>query len=120
VDDIVTRLQDHPHTLVSDCRCIRCEAANEIERLRPRRLDLRRVSEWPEGQTEQNYDIVSQLRHPWEYDNLNFEVLCDYAADEIERLRALCNDLYHDATCDDSFCRLCGEGIREWEARREQ
>jgi hypothetical protein len=87
-DDIVTRLQDHPHTLVSDCRCIRCEAANEIERLRPRRLDLRRVSEWPEGQTEQNYDIVSQLRHPWEYDNLNFEVLCDYAADEIERLRA--------------------------------
>jgi hypothetical protein len=118
VDDIVTRLQDHPHTLVSDCRCIRCEAANEIERLRPRRLDLRRVSEWPEGQTEQNYDIVSQLRHPWEYDNLNFEVLCDYAADEIERLRALCNDLYHDATCAGSFCRLCGEGIREWEARR--
>lgn len=38
-------------------------------------------------------------------------------ADEIERLRSLCNDLYHDATCDDSFCRLCGEGIKEWEAR---
>jgi hypothetical protein len=64
------------------------EMREKIERLRPRRLDLRRVSEWPEGQTEQNYDIVSQLRHPWEYDNLNFEVLCDYAADEIERLRA--------------------------------
>jgi hypothetical protein len=40
------------------------------------------------------------------------------AADEIERLRALCNDLHHDATCADSFCRLCGEGIREWEAHR--
>lgn len=42
----------------------------------------------------------------------------DDALDEIERLRALCNDLYHDATCAESFCRLCGEGIREWEARR--
>ena len=40
------------------------------------------------------------------------------AADEIERLRAMCNDLYHDATCHQSFCRLCGEGIKEWEARR--
>jgi len=40
------------------------------------------------------------------------------AADEIEELRAICNDLYHDATCHESFCRLCGEGIREWEARR--
>lgn len=40
------------------------------------------------------------------------------AADEIERLRALCNDLHHDATCAESFCRLCGEGIQEWEARR--
>lgn len=37
---------------------------------------------------------------------------------EIEELRAMCNDLYHDATCAESFCRLCGEGIREWEARR--
>jgi hypothetical protein len=37
---------------------------------------------------------------------------------EIERLRALCNDLHHDATCHQSFCRLCGEGIREWEAQR--
>lgn len=40
------------------------------------------------------------------------------AADEIARLRALCNDLHHDATCTESFCRLCGEGVREWEARR--
>lgn len=38
--------------------------------------------------------------------------------DEIEELRAMCNDLHHDATCPESFCRLCGEGIREWEARR--
>lgn len=37
---------------------------------------------------------------------------------EIDRLRALCHDLYHDATCAESFCRLCGEGIREWEAQR--
>lgn len=40
------------------------------------------------------------------------------AADELKRLRALCNDLYHDATCSKPFCRLCGEGIREWEADR--
>jgi hypothetical protein len=33
-DDIVTRLQDHPHTLVDCCTCVRCEAAAEIERLR--------------------------------------------------------------------------------------
>ena len=66
-------------------------------------------------------DIVARLRQecgcqwiPWN------EVPCKpcRAADEIERLRALCNDLYHDATCAQSFCRLCGEGIREWEARR--
>lgn len=37
---------------------------------------------------------------------------------QIERLRALCNDLHHDATCVESFCRLCGEGVQEWEARR--
>jgi chromosome segregation ATPase len=37
----------------------------------------------------------------------------------VERLRALANDLHHDATCTESFCRLCGEGVREWEARRE-
>ncbi len=37
---------------------------------------------------------------------------------EIKALRALCNDLYHDATCNEPFCRLCGEGIREWETRR--
>ena len=30
VDDIVTRLRDHSHTLVSDCECIRCEAAAEV------------------------------------------------------------------------------------------
>lgn len=41
-----------------------------------------------------------------------------WALDEIERLRALCNDLHHDATCTEAFCRLCGEGIQEWEARR--
>lgn len=40
------------------------------------------------------------------------------AADEIERLWAICHDLHHDATCAESFCRLCGEGIKEWEARR--
>jgi hypothetical protein len=40
------------------------------------------------------------------------------AADEIERLRALCSDLHHDATCHKSFCRLCGEGVREWEVQR--
>jgi hypothetical protein len=87
VDDIVERLRgsipgdpDYVLGLISD-------AAEEIERLRPRRLDLRRVSEWSDRQTKQDYDIVSQLRHPWEYDNLNFEVLCDYAADEIEALR---------------------------------
>ena len=38
-------------------------------------------------------------------------------AAEIERLRALSNDLHHDATCLESFCRLCGEGVQEWEAR---
>ena len=37
------------------------------------------------------------------------------AADEIERLQALCNDLHYDATCNESFCRLCGEGIKELE-----
>jgi hypothetical protein len=39
--DIVTRLQDHPHTLVSDCRCIRCEAADEIEGLRAEIISTR-------------------------------------------------------------------------------
>jgi hypothetical protein len=58
-------------------------------------------------------DIVTRLRDT--YRNTH---MLRQAADEIERLRALCNDLYHDATCDDSFCRLCGEGIREWEAHR--
>lgn len=43
---------------------------------------------------------------------------CTEAADEIERLRTLCSDLYHDATCSESFCRLCGEGIIEWDAHR--
>ena len=38
-------------------------------------------------------------------------------AAEIERLRAMCSDLHHDATCVESFCRLCGEGVQEWEAR---
>jgi hypothetical protein len=33
-DDIVNRLQDHPHTLVDRCECVRCEAAAEVERLR--------------------------------------------------------------------------------------
>lgn len=42
-----------------------------------------------------------------------------WALDQIETLRALCNDLHHDATCTQPFCRLCGEGIREWEARRD-
>jgi hypothetical protein len=106
VDDIVERLRgsipgdpDYVLGLISD-------AAEEIERLRPRRLDLRRVSEWSDRQTKQDYDIVSQLRHPWEYDNLNFEVLCDYAADEIEALRKA----LHEARMQTSLWRaLCEE-----------
>lgn len=69
------------------------DAAAEIERLRAER------DEWQAGY----HKAWSEL---------------GLAADEIERLRALCNDLHHDATCAESFCRLCGEGIREWEARR--
>jgi hypothetical protein len=87
VDDIVTRMRTMDVDEYSDVLGVFSDAADEIERLRPRRLDLRRVSEWSDRQTKQDYDIVSQLRHPWEYDNLNFEVLCDYAADEIEALR---------------------------------
>jgi hypothetical protein len=62
-------------------------------------------------------DIVERLRGSIPGDPDYVLGLISDAADEIERLRALCNDLYHDATCADSFCRLCGEGIREWEAR---
>lgn len=69
------------------------EAADEIDRLRREVLELRGVVRAHEGMYAR-------------------------AAEEIERLRALCNDLYHDATCAESFCRLCGEGIREWEATR--
>lgn len=58
-------------------------------------------------------DIVDRLR-----DTAYETEVCWEAADEIERLRALCSDLYHDATCAESFCRLCGEGIQEWEASR--
>jgi hypothetical protein len=43
----------------------------------------------------------------------------DDAADEIEYLRALCNDLSHDIICSDQFCRLCGEGVREWNHYKE-
>jgi hypothetical protein len=65
-------------------------------------------------------DIVTRLRQEhYHVRGDNFRCISCEAADEIERLRALCNDLYHDATCDDSFCRLCGEGIKEWEARRD-
>jgi hypothetical protein len=64
-------------------------------------------------------DIVERLR-AWAdmFKGGYAQKLTREAAAEIERLRALCNDLHHDATCADSFCRLCGEGIREWEARR--
>jgi hypothetical protein len=65
-------------------------------------------------------DIVDRLRHmAWlapegePYADALLE-----AADEIQRLRALCSDLHHDATCHKSFCRLCGEGVREWEVQR--
>ena len=51
-------------------------------------------------------------------DLANAEAKISNQTAEIERLRALCNDLHHDATCTESFCRLCGEGITEWEARR--
>lgn len=43
----------------------------------------------------------------------------DDAADEIEYLRALCNDLYHDLTCTEQFCRLCSEGAQEWNLYKE-
>lgn len=32
-DDIVTRLRDHPHTMVDRCECVRCEAADRIATL---------------------------------------------------------------------------------------
>ena len=67
-------------------------------------------------------DIVTRLRQEAAQCNAS---PCDCqcpnliaAADEIERLRELCNDLHHDATCAELFCKLCGDGIREWEARR--
>lgn len=34
-----------------------------------------------------DYDLVSQLRNPYHYDLLSFDVLLDDAANEIERLR---------------------------------
>ncbi len=63
-------------------------------------------------------DIVERLLQRCVGGGMTRQVMRD-AADEIERLRALANDLHHDATCTESFCRLCGEGVREWEARRE-
>lgn len=62
-------------------------------------------------------DIVTRLRCSYAEPPCEQCTFCAARA-EIERLRAVCNDLYHDATCAESFCRLCGEGIREWEARR--
>jgi hypothetical protein len=41
------------------------------------------------------------------------------AADEIELLRAICNDLYHDLTCTEQFCRLCSEGAQKWNLYKE-
>jgi len=61
-------------------------------------------------------DIVTRLRS--EHRMALAPLHMSDAADEIERLRAVANDLHHDATCTESFCRLCGEGVREWEARR--
>ena len=63
-------------------------------------------------------DIIKRLRGSIPGDpDYKLKLISDAAA-EIERLRALCNDLHHDATCAESFCRLCGEGIQGWEARR--
>ncbi len=62
-------------------------------------------------------DIVTRLREEIDSLKVDVQVLRDAIA-EIERLRALCNDLYHDATCAEAFCRLCGEGIKEWEEAR--
>lgn len=63
-------------------------------------------------------DIIDRLL-PFIHDEMRMPAgMIKDVIEEIERLRALCNDLYHDATCSESFCRLCGEGIREWEARR--
>ena len=63
-------------------------------------------------------NLVERLRTVNPYALTQVLEVCAEAADEIERLRALCNDLHHDATCAESFCRLCGEGIQGWEARR--
>ena len=61
-----------------------------------------------------------------ECDCYSFRKLLDDAADKIEHLTDLKEEvqtlteigqmLYHDLTCSESFCRLCGEGLREWEA----
>ena len=59
-------------------------------------------------------DEIEQLRIAYQQAMNTLE----QAVDEIERLRAVANDLHHDATCTESFCRLCGEGVREWKARR--
>jgi len=73
---------------------------------------------------ESSIDIVTRLRERCAGGGKTRELIAE-AGDEIERLRnevdlllELCHDLHHDATCAESFCRLCGEGIREWEARR--
>jgi hypothetical protein len=64
-------------------------------------------------------DIVTRLRSEhYHIDRDDFNCISCEAADEIQRLRALCSDLHHDATCHKSFCRLCGEGVREWEVQR--
>lgn len=91
VDDIVERLREEIDSVKVDVQVLR-EAADEIERLRERVEDC-----------ENDFEVLSQIFN---------EVRA-----ERDQLRALCNDLYHDATCYESFCRLCGEGIREWEAR---
>lgn len=91
-DDIVTRLSERCAG-GGETRRLMSQAVDEIERLRAEINSM--------ASAQAGWGRVARLEA------------------EIERLRALCNDLYHDATCAEAFCRLCGEGIKAWqEARR--
>lgn len=76
--------------------------------------------EWPPEQLmneflEKARDIAILLRCPYRDGEWPCEICTTCAARaEIERLRELCNDLHHDATCAESFCTLCGDGIQAW------
>lgn len=65
-------------------------------------------------------DIIQELKNALRNDRYPYdETVYVRAIEQIELLRDICNDLYHDATCMVAFCRLCGDGIKQWEAYRD-